>query len=551
MFLPAQAPVSKSPTSQVPAAIPPAIKQATGEAYVIEQVLNSESYEADGTGTYDSQARIHVLSQAGVQQFGLINFTYQKNFQTVDIDYVRVRKTDGTVISTPIDTAQDLESEVTRAAPFYSDLREKHIAVKSLSAGDVLEWHSVTHIFKAIAPGHFWSSYGFTRAGIVQDERYRLSVPRDMYAKVKSTEIQPEVRVEGDRRIYEWKRSQPKDQEEDLKLKYGPPFLQPRPDILISSFKTWDDVGRWYDSLQRDRVLPSPEVKARAAELTRNAKNDDEKMRALYAFVATQFRYIGVAFGIGRYQPHSAADVLDNSYGDCKDKHTLVASLLAAVGIEASPALISSTHAIDADVPSPGQFDHVITAVRGGSGLIWLDTTSEVAPFGMLTANLRDKDALLIPSNGAATLVKTPEKLPVANEDVFRIHGTLSDSGELKATFEDEVRGDGEIGLRSAFHMVAEPKWKDLVQGISYNMGYAGTVSEVTASAPEKTVEPFRFGYSYDRTDYSDWVNNKRITPPLPPIALFNLNDEYKKSGEPVRLGTPGALDYSADLTLP
>ncbi len=57
-------------------------------------------------------------------------------------------------------------------------------------------------------------------------------------------------------------------------------------------------------------------------------------MKALYSYVSTQFRYIGVSFGIGRYQPHGAAEVLANQYGDCKDEHTLLASLLAAVGFQ-------------------------------------------------------------------------------------------------------------------------------------------------------------------------------------------------------------------------
>ena len=65
----------------------------------------------------------------------------------------------------------------------------------------------------------------------------------------------------------------------------------------------------------------------------------------------------------GRYQPHSADDVLGNQYGDCKDKHTLFASLLQATGVTAYPALISSSRKLDADVPSPAQFDHVISVV--------------------------------------------------------------------------------------------------------------------------------------------------------------------------------------------
>ncbi len=167
-----------------------------------------------------------------------------------------------------------------------------------------------------------------------------------------------------------------------------------QPDVILSSFASWEDVGRWYGGLQEERVKPTPEVTAKALELTKNAPNDEAKLRALYAYVSTQFRYIGISFGIGRYQPHSAAEVLANQYGDCKDKHTLLASLLTAVGIPAYPALISTSREVDGDVPSPGQFDHVITVVPREGGLVWLDTTTEVGPYQYLASPLRDKHAL-------------------------------------------------------------------------------------------------------------------------------------------------------------
>jgi len=521
------------------------------EAFVFEDIATSESYEADGTGEFSSGARVLLQSEAGVQQFGLLTFSYQKEFQNVTIDYVRARKPNGTVIDTPLSEVQDLESEVTREAPFYSDLREKHVAVKGLSVGDVLEWHTTTRIFKALAPGQFWSTFGFTRQAIVRSETYRLSVPRDMYVNVRSRKIQPAVKDEGNRRVYEWQYSQLTRPQEDLKLKYGPPFRQLQPEIEISSFKSWDDVGRWYESLQHDRVLPSAEIKAKAAELTKDAKTDSEKIRALYNFVATHFRYIGVAFGVGRYQPHAAGDVLDNGYGDCKDKHTLLASLLTAVGIEASPALISSVHALDPEVPSPGQFDHVITAVNLGKDVVWLDTTSEIAPFEMLTPNLRDKKALLIPANAPARLVDTPAKPAVAQSEHLQVTGTLSQTGELTATVDETVRGDEEILLRSAFHHLPQPRWKDLVQQIASAQGLDGTISNVVASSPEKTDEAFHISYKCDRTQFSEFVSSKRITLPLPGFNFATLNDEYEKSAQPVQLGSPGDYDYVAEIKMP
>ncbi len=99
------------------------------------------------------------------------------------------------------------------------------------------------------------------------------------------------------------------------------------PAIAWTTFKSWEQVGAWYRALEADRATPSVEVKAKAAELIAGNATDEDKVRALYGYVASQIRYIGVDFGIGRYQPHTAAEILANQYGDCKDKHTLLAAL--------------------------------------------------------------------------------------------------------------------------------------------------------------------------------------------------------------------------------
>ncbi len=83
-----------------------------------------------------------------------------------------------------------------------------------------------------------------------------------------------------------------------------------------------------------------------------------------------------------------------NQYGDCKDKHTLLASMLAATGLHAYPVLINSTRKLDADIPSPGQFDHVISAIPLGNETLWADTTSEVAPAGLLAPQFAQQESV-------------------------------------------------------------------------------------------------------------------------------------------------------------
>lgn len=388
--------------AQTPAAKPVPPADHSQEALVIEQFTQIERFENDGTSSRQDTAKIRIQSDAGVRQYGVLTFTYASGTGTLDIEYVRVRKPDGTVVETPPENVQEMAAEITREAPFYSDLHEKHVAVKGLSAGDLLEYRIQEHTTKPLAPGQFWTSYRFTRSQIVLDEQLEISVPRERTVKLKSTAAQPAIGEACGYRVYTWHSANLQKDESDAKQKATLEAWQqargrlPGPDVLLSSFASWEEVGRWYGNLQEEQVRPTPEVRAKAAELTKNAPDDEAKLRALYGYVSTQFHYIGIAFGVGRYRPHSAAEVLANQYGDCKDKHTLLASLLEAVGIPAFPALINSGLEIDPEVPSPGQFDHAITLVPRGGGLLWLDTTAEVGPYGYLLSPLRDKHALAV-----------------------------------------------------------------------------------------------------------------------------------------------------------
>ncbi|HEX6466686.1 MAG TPA: DUF3857 domain-containing protein, partial [Terriglobales bacterium] len=87
------------------------------EAAIIEQMLTKVTAEADGTGLLESTRRVHIQSEAGLQAFGILTMSYEKAFHEGEIVYVRVRKPDGSVISTPLDDIQDVEPEITREAP--------------------------------------------------------------------------------------------------------------------------------------------------------------------------------------------------------------------------------------------------------------------------------------------------------------------------------------------------------------------------------------------------------------------------------------------------
>lgn len=542
--------------AQAPERTPNPKTDYSQEAYVVEQFMQKVKFENDGTAVQEVSARVRIQSDAGLQRYGLLAFEYASGTGSFDIEYVRVSKADGTTVETPSENIQDMPQEITRQAPFYSDLREKHVAVKGIAIGDVLEYKTVAHVTKPLTPGQFWLAYVFSHDIILLQEKLEVSVPRDRAIKWKSPDFKPAITDAGAYRVYTWTGSNPERKTPNAKIEAAKAIWEssrgrfPQPDVQLTSFQSWGEVGHWYADLQKDRVKPTPEIQAKAAELTKGAEDDDAKLRAIYTYVSTQFRYIGIAFGVGRYQPHFAAEVLANQYGDCKDKHTLLASLLSASGIKAYPALISSQREIDPDIPSPLEINHVVSAIPRGNSIVWLDTTTEVGPYQYLLSSLRDKHALIIWDDEPAALIKTPADLPFPSTQVFQMQAALDSEGTLIGKVSLAARGDLEVILRSAFRSTPMPQWKELTQRISMQLGFAGEVSEINAGSPEKIDEPYQLAYKYVRKDFGDWPN-RRILAPSPYIVLPDMSIELNTLPTPFWLGQPVELSFHSVLELP
>jgi len=485
----------------------------TGEVLVIEKEDTVLRFAKDGSSVRTLSVTEHIVSDAGVRDAGILSIPFAALTQAVTFDSVRVRKPSGEVIETPAEDAQEVPAPVTQAAPMYSDLRTKQLPVKSLSVGDTLEYRVSITDTNADTPGVFWFVMDFTSGVPVKEETVEMRVPRELSVVVKSKKVQPAVSEDGSERVYRWTHETaseyPKKEEKD---KAAPVTLVQEmyePDVAMSSFHTWAEVGAWYGGLMKGRPVPDAAIQAKADELTHGLTTDDAKVDALYNYVATQYRYIAVSFGIGRLQPHTASDVFHNQYGDCKDKHTLLEAMLAAEKIEAEPVLIGSGVRVNEALPMPSQFDHVITLVKLKDHDVWLDATPEVAPSRMLMAGLRDKLALAIPATGDARLVRTEAALPFPSFVHETITGQLDTHGVLTAHFEMTLRGDAEVIYRAVYHQVPRANWQTLAQRISYSNGFAGDVSAVDASLPEKTADPFRVSWEYTRKDFGDWPNRR------------------------------------------
>jgi len=545
-----------------PAKTAPSTPSFSDQALVFEHYDTTYRMHADGTGEREVHVVVRVQSQGAAQQLGVLNLSYASANETPTIQLVRVHKPDGTTVDTPATDAMEMPAAVTREAPLYSDLREKHLPVRSLSVGDTLEYQARFTIDKAEAPGQFWGAHHFTLPGsvIVLSEALTLEVPAGKYVQVWSPNHKPTVSDHDGLRTYTWtvpqlvpapksdaddasKSTPPKDPDEDAdgrKL----------PSVAWTTFHSWAEVGDWYRSLALSQSQPNDALRARADELTRDARTPEDQIRALYDFVSTKTRYIGIDFGVGRYQPHSAAEVLANQYGDCKDKDTLLESLLHAKGFTTAPALIGVGIAPVPDVPSPAVFNHVITTVELPGGRIWLDSTPSVSPYRYLVSPIRDQKALIVPASAPAELATTPAAPPYPLTANFTADATLDADGKLTGHMKATYRDDEEITVRALAVSIAPAEWDKASQYISSMSGFGGTTSATHFANIDNFSAPIAVSYDYSKHPYGDW-DNRRIVPLFPALDLATLGSDATEPQEDIQLGAPRTLVATSTIQMP
>ena len=533
------------------------------EAIVIEQLGTAYRFERDGTGRRELNFRAKVQSEAGVERLGQLVFPYSSANEKLDMDFVRVRKADGSVVNAAASDIQDLSAPIAREAPVYTDLRQKHVTVPGLRPGDLLEYRMVWNVHTPLAQNHFWVEHAFVTKGlIVLNDELTVDIPAASKVKLKTDKgFEPTIKEENDRRIYHWKHanlkpdSDEKEADKDAEDEETPEAEEsegyPR-HVQLTTFQSWDEVGQWYANLQRDRIVPDDNIKLKAEQVINGRATEKEKARALYEYVAKNFRYVSLSLGEGRYQPHTASSIMTNQYGDCKDKHTLLASMLAATGLRAYPVLINSSRKLDDDIPSPGQFDHVISAIPLGNELLWADTTAEVAPAGLLAPNLRNKKGLMIPTAGPARLETTPAEPPFRSSEAVTVDATVDELGKITANARMVMRGDSEMYMRFAFRRTPKSNWKSFAPYLGVQVGVPGEVSDIKISDPADTEKPFEVEFKVSSNDFLDWSSKKlKVELPFPPFSLSQASRRKPSSTKPIELGPPIDVSYTLKLTLP
>jgi len=280
-------------------------------------------------------------------------------------------------------------------------------------------------------------------------------------------------------------------------------------------FKDWRQMGVWYTALAKGRRGSSTEITQQVASLAAAETTPVAKMAALAKFVQQNIRYVAIELGVGGVQPHAAVDIFHHRYGDCKDKATLMGTMLNEIGIDSYYVIINSERgSVSADTPAQIRaFDHAIIAIKLPDfvndpslvavvqhpklgRILFFDPTDDMTPFGRLRGALQDNFGLLVAPDGGE-LYNLP-MLPAALTGVTRTAvAKLDAEGNMTGTFKEVRLGDAAAEERAAIRNLTKDKdrVKIIEQMLSQSFANFG-ITQATLTNLTDTNEPFGLNYS-------------------------------------------------------
>jgi hypothetical protein len=338
----------------------------------------------------------------------------------------------------------------------HDDGARPRVRWPNLEPGDTVEialrtWTSSAVGGRGDAPYHFMDYAGAPSTHpLIYNEVVIETVPeRPLYVDVlhgtdhKRTESKDEGRSVV-RYVWDAPMSVP---EEPL----SPPLSEIVPVIVGSTFKTWEDFRTWYRGAIQGFTEPDDEVRAIAKQLTKGKNSREDKLRALFDFVADDIRYVNYVSGEW-WLPNRPQQLLSRREGDCDDKALLLITLLKAIGIEAQEVMVqtrltnmpSLLRSKNVAVPL---FDHGIAFLPGPGGGRYLDATSPKSRIGPLPS--MDAHGLALRLDGPAEIVELPASSPESHGADVAWTVRIGADGGADVVGEELHSGDGAFYLRT------------------------------------------------------------------------------------------------------
>jgi hypothetical protein len=512
-------------------------------------------FEANGDSRKEVHARVRINTELGVRQFARLNFEYNRSFQSVDIPLARITHPAGGTADILPSAITDNPNPAVVNAPAYQDVRVKSVRILGLAPGDNFEYRVITTTTHHPLAPDFWLDHSFDRTGVVSQEIFEIDFPSTHETQVHINPKTPITSTEGtgDRQTYRWRRALV---EENAAAKES---SGSEPDIILTSFKSWERLAERLRALLEPSGDPATHVADKSSELakvaTSNSTNVSElRAEAFYAFVSQKIRTIDLPLGSTGFRTRNPSEILESGYATAEDKYALFVTLTNSFGIAQAGLISRANGDIQASLPRPSVFDHLLTIIRWPSINFWFDLNVEVAPFRVIPSEFRGRTAFVVGPLVSETWRRVENALPFQAKQTVLLDASISTEGKLMAKVHYAMRGDNELLLRVAFHQSPKDKWKDLAQLLALSDGFRGQVTSVSASDPYATREPFTLDYEITQPKFIDWSKKPvRILALLPQLGLPDppAKPAPGAATSPIELGTPLEVETKMTLQLP
>ncbi|MDX2021560.1 MAG: DUF3857 domain-containing protein [Deltaproteobacteria bacterium] len=435
----------------------------------------------NGLSEMFAQRLVHVLTEPGARANDSFFIRYTPGSQEVEVRQARVfRKNASGVVETSSATGRDDRDLSEPWYALYYDNRAEVVTFEGLRPGDVVEiQYTVADVSARNELAGYFGDFQFVAETIPTDVwQYTLVGPKNKkfyFHEPSLTGFSRKQASRGADTEYQFEaRDVPKMRPEPSM----PGWAEVAPYFHVSTYETWDQVGRWYWNLVADQLVPDAEVKRRAIDAVKGLTSLQDKVQAIHKLVIQGTRYVALEFGIHGYKPYRVSQVLSRRFGDCKDKASLMVAMLKSVGVDAQIVLLRTRRGGQLD-PSPASlavFDHAIAYVPALN--MYLDGTAEFSGMNELPHQDQATIALRV-WPGGSQLVTTPV-LPSQTNRALR-------------TWDADVSADGTATINEVVRIVgqAAPEWRQHYQTEGERLEKYGKVWN--ARYPGATVQDLKF----------------------------------------------------------
>ena len=432
----------------------------------------------------------HLLKLLTAQSLALANWEipYDKSCETLEVRTARTLIQEQAFLADP---AQAAESALYPGMAWYDSLVVRRFPLPAAMPGAVLEVETVITRPTPRLPGEFSTRLHLQQPYPVREAYYTVRTPADMPLTFHfAVEPAPKVTetVNGEELIYRWLvQNMPALRLDETQT---PPFPDLSPSVRICSLGSWKPVADWYRGIAAGKDAVTPELRGAAARLVFGCATPQDKIAVLHRAVS-EIPYIALEMGTLSDVPHPAAEVMKRKYGDCKDKATLLKALLSAAGIDSSYVLVrtADSGALDRQLFSPSEFNHVILCVRLDNGDHFLDPTLAGVPWTELPPNVDGAEGLICRGDGE--LVTLPVLSTERNRTDIRVKVTVNPDGSAAGKATIAFLGQMAMLQRGMLLPVPPARYREALEGtLAPRLGSEVVINELKVDSLQNTALP-------------------------------------------------------------